>query len=241
MDLVFDVLKIKYKKFNMKKLVLLIIHLLPFINYAQQNDSLKFNSFSIGGTYSADYCYRTTSTNPSNRWLKDEMDSLEISKIGYTTGLNFDFTLNNRFSISSGLLYSDKGYKLKSKVIPNIDKSIDHIYYLDIPLKFNYNIISKKTKFFISAGISSNIFLSSKILFQKENSSFTNVVKGNSDFSKINFATILNLGIQNDLSKSWYFKSEMIYRQSIMPSMKAPINQYLYSFGLNVGFYYRLK
>ncbi len=240
MDSVFDVSKIKYKN-NMKKIVILIILLTPMFHFAQQNDSIKMKSFSIGGTYSTDYCYRIISAKESMKWLKNEMDTLEIPKIGFTTGINFDYTLSNRISISSGFLYSDKGEKLKEKVIPTIKKSIDHINYIDIPLKLNYNISTNKTKFYISAGISTNIFLSNKILIQKENSSSRDLIIGNSDFSKINFASILNIGINQDITENWYFKTELLYRQSINPITKSDLNRYLYSFGLNLGLYYRLK
>lgn len=225
----------------MKKIIILVFLLSPMLNFAQQNDSSKMKSFSIGGSYSTDYCYRIISAKESMKWLKNQMDTLEIAKIGYTTGINFDYRITKRLSISSGILFSDKGEKLKKKVIPSIDKSITHINYLDIPLKVNYNISTNKTKFYISLGISNNIFLSNKILIKKENSSSRELVIGNSDFSKINFTSIINIGINQDVAENWYFKTELLYRQSINPLIKSDLNRYLYSVGLNLGFYYRLK
>jgi hypothetical protein len=225
----------------MKKIIILIFILSPILNFAQKNDSLKMKSLSIGVTYSTDYCYRIISAKESMEWLKNQMDTLEIAKIGFTTGINFDYRLSKRLSISSGILYSDKGEKLKEKVVPTIEKSINHINYIDIPFKVNYNISTNKTKLYISAGISTNVFLSNKILIQKENSSSRDLIIGNSDFSKINLASILNIGINQDISENWYFKTELLYRQSINSLIKSDLNRYLYSVGLNLGFYYRLK
>ena len=153
-----------------------------------------------------------------------------------------EFLATCKLTVWSACNIKEGKYKLNvsSKIIPTIEKYVDHIHYLDIPLKVNYNIINKHTKIFISAGISSNLFLSSKILMQKENSSARELIKGNSEFSKINFATLVGVGLKTNFSPKWSFKFELIYRQSITTVMDAPVKKYFYSIGSNFGLFYTL-
>ncbi len=224
----------------MKRIISFIIFLFPIFILAQTSDTIKPKSIAIGLTYSPDFCYRITNTNSDNQWMKDQFDTLEVAKFGFTTGINLDYQFTQKISLSTGILYSDKGEQLRSKIIPTIEKYVDHIHYLDIPLKVNYNIINKNTKIFISAGISSNLFLSSKILMQKENSSSRELIIGNSEFSKLNFTSIIGAGLKTNFSPKWSFKFELIYRQSITTVMDAPVKKYFYSIGSNCGLFYTL-
>ena len=229
-----EVLKSKMKKFSV-----IFVLLFPLVLFCQTSDSVKLKKINLGITFSPDYSFRTIKTEASNQWIKDSYDTLEVAKFGYTTGLNLVFKFNKNFSLAIGFLVSDKGEKTKKWLTP-IPPAINynsHYYYLDIPIKANYVLINKKMKLYVSAGISTNILESHKIVILDGINETKKTFINNTQLSKINFAMLAGFGIDCPITNKWYFKVEPIYRRSIGPIADAPLKKYLYSLGLNFGFY----
>ena len=227
-------------KIKIMKIVITIISLFFYLMLSSQTpDSLKTKKHSVGVSFSPDYCFRKLTSNPSSEWIKDGLDTLEVGKIGYTTGLNYTFRLSKRIGISTGVLLSNKGEKTKKTFSsqPSIFNYNNQYYYLDIPLTVKYNIINKTLKLFVSAGISSNIFLVKKTT---QITGYTNDdVKINyydkDGLSKVNLAILAGFGIEYPITKKWDLKIEPIFRRSITPIANTPVKKYLYSIGINIG------
>ena len=227
--------------------LILFFMLMPMAIYCQNTDSPNKSKFSIGITFSPDYCYRILKSNDSDSKTIEYRDSIEVPKFGFTTGFAFLYNVNNRFNIEAGLLFSDKGEKSKIDLGPNllsdpsqpIKVSATNSYqYLDIPIKANYSIIDKRLRLFISAGISTNVFLIGKETFIAEYEDGSTKKRSHDfsvDFSKINFAALVGLGLDYDLTNKVRIRIEPIYRRSINSIIDAPIKGYLYSVGLNAG------
>jgi len=151
----------------------IIISLLPLVAFCQTTDN-ETSKFLVGFVFSPDYCYRFLKPDSDEKWVAEDRDLMEIPKFGFTTGASLLFKHSEHLTLETGLLYSDKGYKTKfyanfiyntsDPSIPTSIKYIYHYHYLDIPIKANYNLFSKKFKFFISGGISVNVFLGQKTL-----------------------------------------------------------------------------
>lgn len=223
--------------------------------FTQKTDSSAVRKKSIGFTFSPDYCYRTLRSDSSSQWIADSRNKREIPKFGYTIGLNFSLKLNKRLSLETGILLSDKGEKTEQTSLGYIsgqqvtsDQAIYynfnyHYIYCDIPIKANYYILTKKAKIFLTAGVSSNIFLFQNVGtvleymdgHKERNSSFDN-----SGFYRINLAVLAGLGFEYALSDKLHMKFEPIFRHSLTSIINAPIKGYLYSVGMNSGVYYSL-
>src|SRR5688572_23856516 len=156
----------------MKKLLFTLFTLFAFDSFGQTPEIKPPAKLAIGFTFPPDYCYRTLSTDSRLQWIADSRNEREIPKFGFTTGANILYTLGNRVSLESGLLLSNKGEKLKEEFINNPEFYADangvsplswrhtyHYLYLDVPSKINYYLLTGKVKLFISAGISTNLFL----------------------------------------------------------------------------------
>jgi len=240
----------------MKKLLITFLVLIPVTIYCQNTDSTKTKKFAIGLTFSPDYCFRTLSSDESVNMIADQRNDEEIPKFGYTTGLNIAWKLSNRFTLETGVLYSNKGEKTKKYTLnwytpngqndPALGTKNSYTYsyiYLDIPVKVNFYFLTKKTKLYLTAGISPNIFLSQKTTSvvefangeEKKTSS-----SSNSEFQKINLTFIVGFGVSYDFSNKLYLKIEPTYRQSITSIIDAPVKSFLYSAGLNTGLYFKL-
>ena len=216
-------------------LFVLLVLVLPFRVFSQAADSSQSRKMDIGFNYSADYSYRNLTAAESNRSIVEMYDSIEQGRYGSTFGLNGIYSLSDKISLSLGVLFSDKGEKTKVALVDKKLSYLNHYYYLDIPLKVNYFVFKKQIYF--TGGISSNLFLKSATRDIDQNKT----VNSNVTINKINMSYLGGIGINQQLSDSWYFKSEVLYRHSINPMMKAPINRYLYSVGISAGFFYQIK
>jgi len=237
------------------KILLIFLTLFPLTTLCQSKDTTKTKRIAIGLTFSPDYSYRILRPDATSKWRADRRDNLEIPKFGFTTGLSLLFQLNRNLTLETGLQYSNKGEKTKNYsltwntlsehedlALPTKNTFIYHYNYLDIPIKVNYNILTNRLKFFISGGLSTNIFLFQKtttILEYSDGHTKTNKSTG-SGLSRINFAAVAGLGINYELTNSLTFRIEPSYRRSITSIINAPIKGYLYSAGLNTGIYYKL-
>lgn len=245
--------------------LLVTLTILPLSIFCQSSDSSTKRKLYFGLAFSPDYCYRTLKSDASgiSEFIVDFRDSTEIPIFGYTTGLTIGLRISKRFSLETGLLYSGKGYKTKEQELsygdmidprygfvytnnPNpLQKNtfIYRIIYIDFPLKLNYYIMTRKLKFYYSAGFSPNLFLTEKTTSISEYSDGSKSKKTTSNsnrYSKINLAFITGFGFSYDLTKKLYFQIEPTYRRSLTSIIEAPIKGYLYSFGFNSGLYYKL-
>ena len=232
-------LKINYLQM---KNIFLLLFLLPLSVFGQGEDSIKFKKLDLGFTYSPEYSYRMIKASSESQFLAESYDTLEVPKLGYTLGLNGIYTLNKKFALTVGVLFSDKGEKYKKDVFEAFTNYKNHYYYLDIPVKLNYTIIDSKIKFYGTLGVSTNLFLQHRIAYTLSGSSNSDNIRGNStDISKVNMALNAGLGIDCPLTSRWFFKAEVGYKQSIT-SMTSNTNlkRYLYNFGPTVGLFYKL-
>jgi len=242
----------------MKRFFIILLLLLPFALFCDTSDSTiatdsnKTKKFEIGITFSPDYCFRKLKTDTESKWIADIRDTLETGKFGYTTGLNVVYNINKKFSVAAGVLFSDKGKRTKKYSLGNFNSAnapisntyIYHYHSIDIPIKANYYILTEKIRFFITAGVSTTIFIAqkttSKLEYRERNPEKSSSTNTSSAFTKINFSVIAGLGIDCAITDKFNFKMEPLYRRSITSIINAPIKEYLYSAGLNIGIYYKL-
>ena len=191
----------------------LLILLISTLALGQSKDSIKLNGFKIGIVFSPDYCYRFLNYSASNNWVEDLRNDEEEPTFGYTTGLGFKMDLTDRWVIETGLLYSIKGEQTRDTnlvwVVPNANlpvksKTQYHFKYIDIPLKAQYYFGNRRVKFFLSAGVSFNIFSekATKVISEFEDGHKTSensmVDLG---YLKFNLAALIGCGIKYDIKK----------------------------------------
>lgn len=238
--------------------LLSLLLLLPFTSFCQEAETAKPNKLSIGFTFSPDYCYRLLIPDTANTsiLIADRRDSLEIPKFGYTTGVNLALNFHKRITLETALLFSNKGEKTKSystvwvtssgQPDPSLPTKVAYVYhylYLDVPVKANFYVLTKKVKLFVSAGLSTNIFLTQRttaIYEYSDGRTTRNTSAGSDVFKRINFAFTAGVGLGYELTDKLYLQMEPTYRRSIHSIIDAPIQGLLYSTGINFGLYYKL-
>jgi hypothetical protein len=240
----------------MKKIGSLFLMLLPFAAFCSNDslitgrDSIQVKKIAMELSCSPDFCFRTLKANDAGKEIADYRDTLEIPKFGYTAGLSVLFKINPKIGIETGILFSDSGEKTKKHALENVPYGQEairysfnyHYYYLKVPVKVNYNLLSGKLKFYVTAGVSADIFLGQKTtsITTYANSSERRSSKADPGFSKLNFAVLAGCGMSYPVGKRMDLKIEPVYRRSITSIINAPVKGYLYSAGLNIGFCYNL-
>ncbi len=218
---------------------------------AKTMDTTKTSKFEIGCSVSPGYGYRKLKADAESNDIKQIRDTLEVARFGYTAGINVKYRFNNKIGIETGILYSDKGEKTKRtsfEDVPSGQKVIYytykyHYHYLDIPLKVNYYFFTGKVKLYVTAGISTNIFINKKTTLLKGHDK-TDWEKTNSKtttgFNRFNFALLAGAGINYKISDKLNLKAEPMYSRSLTSIINAPVKEYLYSYGLSIGIYRKL-
>lgn len=236
---------------TIKKLYLIMI-LFPVLLIGQM-DSIKYKKFAIGVNFSPDYSYRIDNT-VLNSYSYTSISNLP--KYGYTTGASLAYVLGKRMAIETGVFFSDKGQQTTNSISTNWitpngtvqppfkSKTNHHYYFIDIPVKANFYILTKRFKLYTSLGISTNLFLSKKAISKTTYSDGTSetIVSNNynsATIPSVNFSGLIGIGVSYDINKKWTLKIEPVYRQCIKPITDFNISGYFYSFGSNFGVSYR--
>ena len=239
------------------KILLALIASIPFIVNAQEIKKSKASkNISVGFSFSPDYNYRTLNNNDgssSSNMIIDFRNKIEKSKFGFTTGLNLNIRLSDKAEFQTGLLYSNKGYKVPKQAtdfpVPDPSQATHfeseaNFNYLDIPLKFNFISGMGKVKFIVGAGFAANILLnnSEKITLSYADGSEKEFDQSDGfDYNKFNISSLVSVGLEYQMKENIVFRMEPTFRYELLKIIDLPVTAHLWNLGLNVGVYCNLK
>ena len=203
-----------------------------------QTDTTKWKKHHIGITYSPDYNFRFLHADANATWIKNISDSMEVPKFGFSTGINYSIKLGGKSTLSSGVQFSDNGEKTKSNVNLQSVNYTNHYYFVSVPLRLDYTVYSKKVAIYTSIGISNNFFINHKTVMHLDGKKEAIQFNNKTDLMDYNIGGIAGLGMNAKLSDNWFFKLEVLYKQSLTPVNNDPVKKWLYAVGPNFGLYY---
>ena len=145
-----------------KASLFVIICFLPFLSFSQDDSTIKkIRKWQIGVSFSPDYSYRVLKPvqyddtlqqvyNQVNKDLVDSMNLVEKGKMAFTAGISLAYRFNRKFSLTTGLYYSDKGIQSKGFVIGSGLFTNQYIfkkdsyekgkyYYYELPVSVSYS------------------------------------------------------------------------------------------------------
>ncbi len=205
----------------------------------------------IGFTFSPDYWLRSPKPNPNSQAIASFYNNFYIPQFSFRTGLVYGFNLNHKVSLEAALLYTNKSertpkltYVSPTPTSPREVTIIFHDIYLDIPLKIKYFLMQKQDGLYIAGGFSPNKHMftkqTSNILYNDGHTGTTTYY----DIPKLLFNPnlILGVGFSSNITKKIFFKIEPTGRFLISSFMgNQQYGTYIYSFGIDVGLFYKLK
>ena len=238
----------------MRRLFIWTLFLFSCSVYGQDNAATKVRKFFISANFSPDYCYRTLIKNDKSitdsAWTnaKSILDTIEVAKFGYTSGLVIGYQLKDFIGIETGIQYSNKGYKtVPIMTIYDWNKpgalatNIFSHSYLDFPLRVNFTFFKKKVQVIASVGVVLNYIVQSSIktIPQTPTTDFNTQKNINHyDFKKINLSPTVSVGLKYKLNDRVSLRAEPTFRYGLFNmDDKDFAGRHLWNLGLNVGVY----
>ena len=237
----------------MKKHLTLLFTCWVLGSFAQVLPTKKLTRFQVGVSFSPDVCYRKlekTDSSSFNDYVIDQRNEMEIPIVGYSGEVNVRYSFSRFFSMESGIQFSTKGYQTKKQNIvsfppepgfPTAVKYIDHFYYLDIPLKINFSAGKNKWRFVSSIGASANFLLNAsvtQVAYYADKTDRSTSSAGYS-FKKLNVTPQVSIGLDYQFTDKMSLSVEPTFRYGILKIIDSPITGYLFTIGLNAGYYLR--
>ncbi|HEX8516343.1 MAG TPA: outer membrane beta-barrel protein [Bacteroidia bacterium] len=223
-----------------------------------------FHRLRLGFSISPDFCFRKLETvvyrdNPTMPVL----NRIEIPRAGYTAGINTEYSFNEIIGLQLGFYYSDKGYQTQMEdmhfgaidprrdfyyspdgKVPVRGKFVYHYHYLDIPVKVNFILGKKKVRFIASTGAAANLFLkeTTTSVVEYEDGSKKRYRRGSSfNYNKLNISPQVSAGIDWKIGDKSSLRIEPTFRYGILQIIDAPVTEYLWNAGLNIGYYFGVR
>ncbi len=228
-----------------------------------QSEAVSRKGRFIGLNFTPEYSYRTlTNTNGASTYdsLIRLRDGYEKALPGFTTGISFGYQLSNKLYLQTGLQFSKKGFRIpegsfyygditdprRAFIYNTNDKypksGINNFrfFYLDVPLKLSTSWGTHKLKLVAGAGVVTSIFLKEsrrdRIVYSDDTRS-TFEHTGKEKYSKVMFSPTVSAGIDWNHSGPFHLRVEPTFTYGISKIIDQPISAYLWSFGLNLGYY----
>ena len=203
-----------------------------------QTDTTKWKKHQIGFTYSPDYNFRFLQADANTTWIKNIADSMEVPKFGYSMGINYALKLGEKTTLNTGVIFSDNGEKTKNNVELQTVNYTNHYYFVSVPLRIDYTVYSKKVAIYTALGITNNFFINHRTVMHEDGKKEAIEFNNQKDLMVYNIGGIAGFGMNAKLSDNWFFKVEVLYKQSLTPINNDPVKKWLYAVGPNFGLYY---
>lgn len=216
----------------MKRYLSIFLFFFTNVLFGQNGNS----KWSISIQQSLDGTYRMTSSKDDLNWLKNQVDSTEIWKAGYTSSIQVNYQLNRHFSFASGLNYELKGEQLKGKALLDMKYYKISYRFIGIPMLLNYSHALEKGFFIFGIGPECLIYLGTTADYQM-NSSNTNVriPVSNGNSRRLQLGSVVKLGYEVNFYKSFRLQLSTVYSQQLLPISNTDLKRKPFSVGFQVG------
>ena len=212
-------------------------------NIFSQDSTSKFSfGLSFNPHLSDRAHFNLTPTYEDSKYFNDQF------KLGWTTGVFFRIQIGSKFSLESGMNYSNKGFvshdswslsdSISALLIAENGKHPEDIfyksnhYYIDIPFTLNYKIYEGQYfSYYTRLGFMTDFYIAlagfQEVNYsdgsQKTNYERYNYKQLQEDFSvsRFNLSAILAVGMEYDINNSFGIIFEPIFDMNIFPSDKA--------------------
>ena len=225
------------------------------------------SGFYFGAYFSPDFAdikLKSTDGSQTSLDIIESRKEMETFKFAYTTGLTIAYSLTDNISIESGFVYSNKGYKTNIDDLnfgDNIDprrgiiyssstsedllkaKFIDNYHYIGIPIVFNYSIGKGKLRFSSNIGCTPEFLVgagSTLVLYYEDDKTERIKKKSVKDWKEFNISLSIGAGVDYKISPKMWLSAIPTFRYGVLPIKDAPITGYLYSGGIEFGWYMEL-
>jgi hypothetical protein len=190
--------------------------------------------------------------NIYNDYIIVSRNEKENSSFNYSIGATICYLLNEKIDIETGIQYAKKGYSFKNQYLV-FENPIgnDLVYangkynfnYLDFPFKINIEFGKKRIAFTAGIGFMANFLIGNNqklYVTYADGRNEIRTVKNDFEFRKFNISSIFSAGINYKINSKSNLKIVPTFQYGIISIIDAPINEYLWNVGVNIGYYIAL-
>jgi Outer membrane protein beta-barrel domain len=214
----------------MKKILCILI-LLPLFSKAQDSTSHVF----FGGiSYSNDLSYRLSKADGDIAYLKQEFDSLESSRYGFSAGVFAGYNFNAALSVRAGLHFSRYGYAIDTLQAAGFTNMRFNYNYVELPIRISHVFkLQRKVQPIVSLGVYTGYLLQHKTTHFATGEPQRISYEDGQTLSSINLGVIGAVGFQKNIAPNYRIELEGSFRQCLTPIGDTPLKRYLFSTGVN--------
>lgn len=232
------------------KRIILFTTTLFVLNITSAQDKLLGISFEPSLQHGI---FKSNSSSKDLSWLNHKY------KWGYSTRITFEKKILKKFSLTSGIIFANKGYQTEkskslnfnSQILPRdgftppssttyTDSRLKYNQYIvGLPICLNYFITYKKARFFASLGVAINYIVNvkQKTIFYNGDEKVEVRKKDNSDrYKNVSFSTNAQVGVEFDMSKNYAMRVFPNFSQTLTNVINNGENYRLYPNMLGLGF-----
>lgn len=168
--------------------------------------------------------------------LKATFDSLETPIIGKRFGLCFGYGLSPKFSIESGLGYSQYGYNIDTLLEANLTNLKYRFSFIEIPILFNYHILNLgKWKLNTTLGWRNCFMISSDFFYQSLEDRKQQKQDEASEKNRFQLMPQIGIGFSKTLINKYILQLNTNHSFSITPMTKGEFQRKNFSTGLQIS------
>lgn len=214
----------------------------------------------VGLSFSTDAAYRIYKSDVSEIWGENQ-----IPKMGYTLTAHYERELTKKWSFTSGVIFTNKGYQNEKSDLRYSDQILPkkgfviasqevagpvsykyryNFYQIGIPLGINYYIPVKKLKFIIGTGIAANYLVNVRyaVVYELSDGN-TKTTKKDSNpnyYTNVSLSAFGHMGIEFNLPRNLKFRIAPNVSYSLTNVMDKNISYkiYPYSIGIEYGVFW---
>lgn len=215
--------------------------------------------WSIGLSGSVDHCWRILVNGAGDEIrasIINYRDEHETGRIGWSTGADATYALGDRWFLSSGLQFSDRGFRFRSEsdliatdpLDPELSSNhvrsefTDHYKYLSIPLLVHRAFGQGRIRFEPGLGVWGDYLMSQYSIHANDFGSGARISRVEdkiTDYRRIGASVCADLSFSLRLNEGWSLRLGPRGRMQMTSLAAAPILGYLWEAGLLAGVRYR--
>jgi hypothetical protein len=216
----------------MKKTLTILFVTMTTVLFSQK----LVSKWAIGFNQSLDACYRITKASSDLSWLKDQLDTSETWKSGYSSTIQINYDLNQKFGLSFACSYDSKGEQLRSTSLVDMKYYKTTYRYLGLPVTFQYTYPLTKGSMVFAAGPELLLSLGNVAHFQMNTSNSDSKILINTQEKKsIVFGSMIRVTYQVNLDKSTQLQFGLLYKNQLTSVTSTDVQRKPYSIGLQLG------
>lgn len=215
------------------------------------------NSTSFDFVGSIDYAFRTLKTSSSDQAVLDMLNiraDKETPKVSWNVGFNYNRRLAPAFVLKSGLRLASIGYfveknadlrwasEYNSQGVWVLDPTLPHeirfskdYWLIEMPIVGRLELGKRRWAPFIELGLAPSVYLTTRTTTRTDLDTNSNFQRSRSNLNQFQLAGIVSGGINYSINHNIQVFGQPTVRYYLTRLTTGPIQEHLYSYGLEVG------